>query len=54
MVSINSVYFNKNHSILTANLKTSVGRNSISVLYKIDMGSNGKIMSLHIFKKLFP
>ena len=54
MVSINSVHFNKNCSILTANLKTSVGKNSISVPYKIDMGSDRNIMPLHIFKKLFP
>ena len=52
-VSINSVYLNKNHSILTANLKRSVGKNSISVPYKIDMGSNGNIMPLHIFKNLW-
>ena len=31
-----------------------VGQNSISVPYKIDTGSNGNIMPLHIFKKLFP
>ena len=43
MVNINSVYFNKNCSVLTANLKTLVGKNSISVLYKIDMGSDGNI-----------
>ena len=53
MVSIDSEYFNKNCSILTAYLKTSVGKNSISVPYKIDMGSHGNIMPLHIFKKLF-
>ena len=38
---------------MTANLKTSVGKNSISVPYKIDLGSDGNIMPLHIFKKLF-
>ena len=53
MVGINSVYFNKNCSILTANLKTLVGENSISVPYKIDMGSNGNIMPLHILKSYF-
>ena len=53
-VSNNSVYFNKNHSILMANLKTLVGKNSMSIPYKLDMGSIGNIMPWHIFKKLFP
>ena len=53
-VSINSVQFNKNCSILTANLKTSAGQSSIMVPYKIDTGSNGNIMPLHMYKKLFP
>ena len=53
-VSINSIFFNKNQSILTANLKTLVGKKSISVPYKIDVGSNSNIMPLPIFKKLFP
>ena len=54
MVSINSVYLNKNCSVLIANLKTLLGKNSISVSHKIDMGSKGNIMPLHIFKNLFP
>ena len=53
IVSINSEYFNKNCSIVTANLKTLVGKNSMSVPYKIDAESNGNIIPLHIFKKLF-
>ena len=39
---------------MTANLKMLVGKNSISVPYKIDMGSDSNIMPLNIFKKLFP
>ena len=54
MVSINSVQFNKICSVLTAKLKTSMGQNSIVVLYKIDTGSDGNIMPGCIFKKLFP
>ena len=53
-VSINSIQLNENHSILTANLKTSAGQSNIMVLYKIDTGSDGNIMSLHVYKKLFP
>ena len=34
--------------------KTSVGEDSISVPHKIDIGSNGNIMPLYVFKKLFP
>ena len=52
-LSINSVCFNKNCSILTANFKMSVDKNSISVPFKRDIKGNGNIMPLHIFKKLF-
>ena len=54
MVSINSIYFNKNHFVLTVNLKMSASQNNIMVPYKVDTGSDGNIMPLHIFKKLFP
>ena len=53
LVSINSVQFNKNLSILTAKLKTS-GQNSVIVPYKIDTGSDRNIMPEHIFKIVFP
>ena len=36
------------------NLKTSAGPNNIMVPYNVDTGSDGNIMSLHIYKKLFP
>ena len=53
-VCINSIHFSKNQSVLTMNLKTSAGPNNIIVPYKVDTGSNGNIMPLHIYKKLFP
>ena len=54
MVSINSVYFNKNHCVLMANLKTLVGKSSMSIPYKIDTKNDGNIRPWYIFKKLFP
>ena len=54
LVNINSIHFNKNHFILKANLKMSAGPNNVMVPYKVDMGSDGNIMPLHIYKKLFP
>ena len=53
-VSINSIHFNKDNSVLTANSKTSAGPNNIRVPYKVDTGSDGNIMPLNIYKKLFP
>ena len=32
----------------------SAGINNIIVPYKVDTGSDGNIMSLHIYQKLFP
>ena len=32
----------------------SAGPNNVMVPYKVDMGSDGNIMLLHIHKKLFP
>ena len=53
LVSINSIQFNKNHSVLTAKFKMSAGQSNIKVPYKIDTGSNGNKMSLHVYKTLF-
>ena len=53
MVSINSVYMNKNQSMLTAKLDTHASNNKITIPYKIDTGSDGNIMPWYIFKKLF-
>ena len=54
LVSINSIQFNKNCPVLTTNLKTSAGQSNIMVPYKIDTGSDGNIMPLHVYKKLLP
>ena len=40
--------------MLTAKLDMHVGINKITILYKIDKGSDGNIMPWYIFKKLFP
>ena len=52
-VSIHSVHLNKNWSLITAKLETQAGGNTIVVPYKVDTGSEGNIMPLFIFKKLF-
>ena len=52
-VSIDSVHLNKNQSLITAHLKMQAGENIIEIPYKIDTGSEGNIMPLYIFKKLF-
>ena len=54
MVSINSVYMNKNQSMLTAKLEMHADNNIITILYKIDTGSDGNIRPWYIFKKLIP
>ena len=52
-VSIDSVHLNKNQSLITTKLETQAGRNTIEIPYKIDTGSEGSIMLLFLFKKLF-
>ena len=54
IVSINSVYMNKNQLMLTAKLDMHAGNNKITIQYKIDTGSDGNIMPWYLFKKLFP
>ena len=54
LVSINCIQFNKNEPILTTNLKTSAGPSNVIIPYKIETGSSGNIMSIHMYKKLFP
>ena len=53
MVSIVSVHLNKNQSVIMAYLDTYTGKNNVEIPYKIDTGSEGNIMSLYIFKRLF-
>ena len=50
-VSINSVYLNRNRSLITAHLKMQVGKTVTEIPYKIDTGSEGNIMPLYIYKK---
>ena len=54
MVNMNSKKLNSNHSTIIADLKTSSNKVIIMVPYKVDMGSEGNIMSLYIYRKLFP
>ena len=54
MVNMNSINFNSNHSAITAKPKTSSHKVIITVPYKVDTGTNGNKMPLHIHKKLFP
>ena len=52
-VSIDSVHLNKNWLVITVHLETHAGKNNVKMPYKIDMDSEGNIMPLYIFKKLF-
>ena len=52
-VSVDSVHLNKNRSLITANSEMQTGENVIEIPYKSDTGSEGNIMLLYIFKKLF-
>ena len=52
-VSINSIYLNRNQSLITAHIKNTGWQTATEIQYKIDTGSEGNIMPLHIFKKLF-
>ena len=52
-VIINSIYLNNKWSLITAQLEMQVGNNALKVPYKIDTGSEGNLMPLYIFKKLF-
>ena len=48
--NINSINFNSKLSLITANLKTSSNQAIIVIAYQVDMGSDGNIMPLHIYK----
>ena len=54
MVSINSVCFNKNCTVLIAKLEMCVDNNNMVIPHKIDTVSDGNIMPWYTFKKLFP
>ena len=53
-VNINSVKLNTNHSTIIVNLRTSSNKVITIVPNKVDMGSDGNIMPLYMYKKLFP
>ena len=53
-MNINSINFNSKHLVVTENLKTSLDQARVLVPYEVDTGSDGNIMPLHIYKKLFP
>ena len=44
-VSINSVYLNRNQSLITAQVEMEVGKTTLEVPYKIDTGSEGKLFA---------
>ena len=48
--SIDLVHLNKNRSVITVHLETHASKSSVEIPYKIDMGSEGNIMPLYIFK----
>ena len=52
MVNINSVNFNSNHSTIIANLNMSSNKATFIVPYKVNMCSDGNIMSFIILTKL--
>ena len=53
-LNINASNFNSRHSVMVANINTSSNQAIIAMPYKVDTGSNGNLMSLPIYKKLFP
>ena len=52
-VSIDSVHLNKNWSVIMVYLDTYAGTNNVEIPHKINMGSEGNIMPLYVFKRLF-
>ena len=50
-MSIDLVHLNKNQLVITVHLETHAGKSTVEVPYKIDMGIEGNIMPLYIFKK---
>ena len=53
-MKVTYIIFNSKWLVITANLKTSSNQVSITVPYKVDTGSDGNIMPLHLYKRLFP
>ena len=53
VVSINSLYINRKRSLMMAKLEMQAGKTALEILYKVDIGSEGNLMLLYIFQKLF-
>ena len=53
MVNINLIIFNSELLAITANLKTPLSQVSIIIPYRVETGSDGNIMSLHLYKRCF-
>ena len=53
IVSINSLYINRKLSSIMAKLEMQADKTALEIPYKIDTGSEGNIMPLYIFQKLF-
>ena len=51
---MNSIIFNSKQSVITANVKSLSNQVSIIVPDKVDTGSDGNIIPLHLYKRLFP
>ena len=53
IVSINSLYLNRKWSLIMANVEMEAGETALESPYKINTGSEGNLMPLYIFCKLF-
>ena len=53
IVSINSLYLNRKQSLITGHLEMQTGETTFEIQYKIYTGSEGNLMPLYIFQKLF-
>ena len=53
-VNINCIIFSRKLVVITATLKILSNQLLIIVSYKVDTGSDGNIMPLHMYKRLFP
>ena len=53
VVRINSLYINRTRSLIMVKLEMQAGKIVLEIPYKIAMGSEGNLMPLYIFRKLF-
>ena len=52
-MSVNSLYLNRKWSLIMAHLEMQLGKTALEIPYKINTGSQGNLMPLYIFQKLF-